>query len=81
MAENLDMLNTAVSLLMRAALLAARFEISRSPQVERARRQLDIAGIPLLGTVINGMRSSDSYYGRYTYSRQRTSQPDPSSTI
>ena len=51
------------------ALLAARFEISRSPQVERARRQLDNAGIPLLGTVINGMRSSDSYYGRYTYSR------------
>ena len=63
------------------ALLAARFEISRSPQVERARRQLDNAGIPLLGTVINGMRSSDSYYGRYTYSRQRTSQPDPSGTI
>ena len=63
------------------ALLAARFEISRSPQVERARRQLDNAGIPLLGTVINGMRSSDSYYGRYTYSRQRASQPDPSGTI
>ena len=63
------------------ALLAARFEISRSPQVERARRQLDIAGIPLLGTVINGMRSSDSYYGRYTYSRQRATKPDPSDTI
>ncbi len=62
------------------ALLAARFDISRSPQVERARRQLDNAGIPLLGTVINGMRSSDSYYGRYSYGRQRASQPDPSST-
>jgi capsular exopolysaccharide synthesis family protein len=57
------------------ALLAARFEVSRSPQVERARRQLDQAGIPVLGTVINGMRSSDSYYGRYTYGRQR---PSPS---
>ena len=63
------------------ALLAARFEISRSPQVERARRQLDNAGIPVLGTVINGMRSSDAYYGRYSYGRQRTSQANPSSTI
>jgi succinoglycan biosynthesis transport protein ExoP len=60
------------------ALLAARFEVSRSPQVERARRQLDQAGIPVLGTVINGMRSSDSYYGRYTYGRQRHSQSDVS---
>ena len=63
------------------ALLAARFEISRSPQVERARRQLDNAGIPVLGTVINGMRSSDAYYGRYSYGRQRTSPANPSSTI
>jgi succinoglycan biosynthesis transport protein ExoP len=62
------------------ALLAARFEVSRSPQVERARRQLDSAGIPVLGTVINGMRSSDSYYGRYTYKRHRTSPADPTET-
>ena len=55
-------------------VLAARFEISRAPQVERARRQLDLAGIPVLGTVINGMRTSDSYYGHYAFSRQ---QPDP----
>lgn len=57
------------------ALLATRFEVSRSPQVERARRQLDQAGITVLGTVLNGMKSSDSYYGRYTYSRQRSSSP------
>jgi len=63
------------------AVLAARYDISRSPQVERARRQLDAAGIPVLGTVINGMRSSDSYYGRYTYSRQKNSQPDPTNTV
>ena len=63
------------------ALLAVRFEISRSPQVERARRQLDNAGIPVLGTVINGMRSSDSYYGHYSFDRQRTSPANPSSTI
>jgi capsular exopolysaccharide synthesis family protein len=62
------------------ALLAARFEISRAPQVERARRQLDMAGIPVLGTVINGMRSSDAYYGRYTYGRHRASQGDSSGT-
>jgi capsular exopolysaccharide synthesis family protein len=62
------------------ALLAARFEVSRSPQVERARKQLDTAGITVLGTVINGMRSSDAYYGRYSYGRARTSQGNPSST-
>ena len=63
------------------AVLAARYDISRFPQVERARRQLDSAGIAILGTVINGMRHSDSYYGRYTYSRRRASQSDSSSTI
>ena len=63
------------------ALLAARFEVSRSPQVERARRQLDSAGIPVLGTVINGMRSSDAYYGRYAFNRQRPLQPDSPDTI
>jgi len=63
------------------ALLAVRFEISRSPQVERARRQLDNAGIPVLGTVINGMRSSDAYYGHYSFDRQRTSPANPSNTI
>ncbi len=63
------------------AVIAARYDISRFPQVERARRQLDNAGIAVLGTVINGMRHSDSYYGRYTYSRRRSTQPDPSNTI
>lgn len=50
-------------------VLTSRYDVSRAPQVERARRQLDLAGIPVLGTVINGMRTSDSYYGRYSYSR------------
>jgi capsular exopolysaccharide synthesis family protein len=63
------------------AVLAARYDISRFPQVERARRQLDSAGIAILGTVINGMRYSDSYYGRYSYNRRRSPQPDSSSTI
>ena len=58
------------------AVLASRYDVSRAPQVERARRQLTNAGIPVLGTVINGMRSSDSYYGRYSYSRGRGGSGD-----
>jgi capsular exopolysaccharide synthesis family protein len=61
------------------AILSARYDVSRSPQVERARRQLDSAGIPVLGTVINGMRHSGSYYGRYSYSRRRSTAPTDSS--
>jgi succinoglycan biosynthesis transport protein ExoP len=62
-------------------VLAARYDISRFPQVERARRQIDNAGIPIMGTVINGMRNADSYYGRYCYSRRRSPQPDSTETI
>jgi Mrp family chromosome partitioning ATPase len=63
------------------AVLAARFDISRFPQVERARRQLDSAGIPILGTVINGLRNSDSYYGRYSNKRRPSSEPESSDAI
>ena len=56
------------------AVLAARYDISRFPQVERARRQLDNAGIAIMGTVINGMRNADSYYGRYSHSRRRSAR-------
>ena len=45
----------------RGACLAVRHQ--PVPQVERARRQLDGAGIAVLGTVINGMRNSDIVYG------------------
>jgi capsular exopolysaccharide synthesis family protein len=62
------------------AVLASRTEISRFSQVERARRQLDSAGIPVLGTVLNGLRRSDSYYGRYAYSRRPSSETDSSNT-
>jgi succinoglycan biosynthesis transport protein ExoP len=62
-------------------VLAARYEISRFPQVERARRQLDNAGIPIMGTVINGMRNADSYYGRYSYNRRRSAPSNSSDTI
>jgi capsular exopolysaccharide synthesis family protein len=63
------------------AVIAARYDISRFPQVERARRQLDHAGIAILGTVINGMRNYDSYYGRYSYNRQRSNRAGASNTI
>jgi capsular exopolysaccharide synthesis family protein len=63
------------------AILAARYDVSRFPQVERARHQLDNAGIAIMGTVINGMRNSDTYYGRYSYSRKRSSQPSSSEKV
>ena len=63
------------------AVLAARYDKSRFPQVERARRLLDNAGIAIMGTVINGMRHTDSYYGRYSHNRQRSPQPSSSDTI
>jgi polysaccharide biosynthesis transport protein len=63
------------------AVLAVRYDTSRFPQVERARRQLDSAGICVLWTVINGMRNSDSYYGGYSYSRRPTPQPDSTAAI
>ncbi len=62
-------------------VFAARYDISRFPQVERARRQLDNAGIPIMGTVINGMRNADSYYGRYSYSRRKSTEASSSDTI
>jgi capsular exopolysaccharide synthesis family protein len=62
------------------AVLAARYDISRFPQVERARRQLDSAGIPVLGTVINGMRNSASYSGSYAYNRRRSSSSESPDT-
>jgi succinoglycan biosynthesis transport protein ExoP len=63
------------------AVLAVRYDISRFPQVERARRQLDGAGVAVLGTVINGMKNSDSYYGRYSYGRRRSPQTDPPAAL
>jgi polysaccharide biosynthesis transport protein len=63
------------------AILAARYDKSRFPQLDRARRQLDSAGIAIMGTVINGMRNADSYYGRYSYSRRPSPQSSSSDAI
>ena len=51
------------------AVMAARFDASRLPLVERANRQLALAGIPVLGVVVNGVKRSETpTYGNYAYS-------------
>jgi capsular exopolysaccharide synthesis family protein len=50
------------------AVMAARFDASRLPLVERANRQLALAGIPVLGVVVNGVKGQDAAYGNYAYS-------------
>ena len=50
------------------AVMAARFDASRLPLVERANRQLAAAGIPVLGVVVNGVKGRDASYGNYAYS-------------
>ncbi|WP_435011793.1 polysaccharide biosynthesis tyrosine autokinase (plasmid) [Tundrisphaera lichenicola] len=50
------------------AVMAARFDASRMPLVERANRQLATAGIPVLGVVVNGVKGQHAAYGNYAYS-------------
>jgi capsular exopolysaccharide synthesis family protein len=47
------------------AVLAVRFDISRFPLVQRATRRLAHIGVPLIGAVVNGVRSTESSYGGY----------------
>jgi len=49
------------------AVLTTRFDVSRFPMVERARRRLSSAGITLLTTVVNGVRTSRFYNGYNGY--------------
>ncbi len=49
------------------AVLTARFDVSRFPMVEQARRRLAKAGITLLTTVVNGVRVSRFYNGYNGY--------------
>lgn len=49
-------------------VLAARHDRSRFPLVERANTLLTGAGIPVLGVVINGVRTTATRYGQYAYS-------------
>ena len=49
------------------AVLAVRHDTSRFPLVERARQKLVSVGVPILGAVVNGVRSVDSAYSNYAY--------------
>ena len=49
------------------AVMAARYDASRMPLVERANRQIIAAGIPVLGVVVNGVKAADQAYGSYSY--------------
>jgi capsular exopolysaccharide synthesis family protein len=62
------------------AVMAARYDASRLPLVERANRQLAAAGIPVLGVVVNGVRGQESSYGNYAYSYNYPGHPEPTSS-
>ena len=49
------------------AVLAVRHDTSRFPLVERANRRLASVGVPVLGAVVNGVRTMESNYGSYRY--------------
>jgi capsular exopolysaccharide synthesis family protein len=49
------------------AVLAVRYDTSRFLLVERAYRRLGHVGVPVIGAVVNGVRSSESTYGGYAY--------------
>ncbi len=49
------------------AVLAVRHDTSRFPLVERANTRLAAIGIPVLGAVVNGVRTMESGYGAYHY--------------
>jgi polysaccharide biosynthesis transport protein len=50
------------------ALLAVRYDTSRFTLVERAHRRLTAVGVPIIGAVVNGVRTMESSYGYYSYS-------------
>jgi capsular exopolysaccharide synthesis family protein len=51
------------------AVLAVRHGTSRFSLLDRANRRLVHVGVPVLGAVVNGVRSADSSYGGYYASR------------
>ncbi len=59
------------------AVMAARYDASRLPLVERANRQIIAAGIPVLGVVVNGVKGQDQAYGSYCVQLQLPRPPEP----
>ncbi len=47
------------------AVLAVRYDTSRYPLVERANKRLAHVGVPVIGVVVNGVRSVETTYGGY----------------
>ena len=59
------------------AVMAARYDASRLPLVERANRQIAAAGIPVLGVVVNGVKGHDQAYGNYAYNYSYPGRQEP----
>ena len=57
------------------AVLAARYDTSRMRLVEQAHRTLTSVGIPVLGVVVNGVRSASHFGGSYTASYTMAQPP------
>lgn len=58
------------------AILAVRYDASRFPLVDRANRRLAHVGVPVLGAVVNGVRSADGAYGgSYAYGGHSSAEP------
>ncbi len=62
------------------AVLAVRHDTSRFPLVERAHRRLAAVGIPVLGAVVNGVRTMETNYGAYQYNPYAGRGVDPDSS-
>jgi succinoglycan biosynthesis transport protein ExoP len=63
------------------ALLAVRYDTSRFPLVERAHRRLTAVGVPLIGAVVNGVRTMESSYGYYSYAYHASRSASTSTTV
>ena len=62
------------------AVLAVRHDTSRFPLVERANRRLAHVGVPVIGAVVNGVRSMEAAYGGgygYAYGSYGSTVPEP----
>jgi receptor protein-tyrosine kinase len=60
------------------AVLAVRHDTSRFPLVKRAMQRLATVGVPVLGAVVNGVRTAESYYSGnyYAYRGAAPGEPD-----
>jgi polysaccharide biosynthesis transport protein len=63
------------------ALLAVRYDTSRFSLVERAHRRLAAVGVPVIGAVVNGVRTMESSYGYYSYAYHADRSTTPAATI